>query len=200
MVSLTEAYSFEAQNVGFVIFADVFLLMLSMSFSYYVAGEADREALRTFAERLFVETYAAQNTPDNMALYCQEAFSEENFTNDYNRSEVRYLVARTTGELAAYTKLVLGKTPPGKPAPPGVEIARFYVDSAFRGKGLAREFMAYCQQWVQRQGYSYVWLGVWPQNPRAVRFYQKEGFEKAGTATFVLGTDPQTDDILTKPF
>jgi len=31
-----------------------------------------------------------------------------------------------------------------------------------------------------------------------VRFYQKEGFEKVGKATFLLGTDRQTDDIMLK--
>ncbi len=169
-----------------------------MHFTFHQANDTDREELRLFSERLFVETYSAQNTPENMALYCREAFSEENFTRDYHRPDVRYLMARTTQGIAAYAKLVLGKIPPGQQTQPGVEIARFYVDGTYRGQGLAQQFMQQCQQWMREQGYTNVWLGVWPQNPRAVRFYQKEGFQKIGAATFLLGTDPQTDDIMYK--
>jgi diamine N-acetyltransferase len=175
------------------------IITIPMDFSFTVANPTDCEALRVFSKRLFVDTYAAQNTPENMDIYCRAAFSAEHFNRDYHRPEVRYLTARVDEALAAYAKLVLGSTPAGQTTP-GVEMARFYVDVPFQGRGLAREFMAECQQWVRAQGYPYLWLGVWPQNPRAVRFYQKEGFQKIGTATFLLGTDPQTDDIMCKVF
>ena len=39
----------------------------------------------------------------------------------------------------------------------------------------------------------YVWLGVWEENHRALKFYQKNGFEVFGEHIFVLGNDRQTD-------
>lgn len=167
-----------------------------MGFSFQIAREIDREPLRIFSERLFIQTYSTQNTPENMALYCHAAFSPENFTADFRQRDVCYLIAWVGKDIAAYMKLVLDKTPPGSTLPAGVEIARFYLDSPYHGQGLAHEFMLQCLHWIRQKGYTNVWLGVWPQNPRAVRFYQKQGFEKIGTATFLLGTDPQTDDIM----
>jgi ribosomal protein S18 acetylase RimI-like enzyme len=41
-----------------------------------------------------------------------------------------------------------------------------------------------------------MWLSVWQKNPRAIAFYQKWGFEIAGTATFTIGSDVQTDWIM----
>jgi ribosomal protein S18 acetylase RimI-like enzyme len=41
-----------------------------------------------------------------------------------------------------------------------------------------------------------VWLGVWENNPRALAFYQKFGFNKVGHHVFQLGNDPQHDWIL----
>ena len=29
-----------------------------------------------------------------------------------------------------------------------------------------------------------LWLGVWEENPRALRFYEKHGFERVGTLEF----------------
>ena len=171
-----------------------------MAFSFRLAGEMDVDPLREFSERLFITTYAAQNTPENIALYCRDAFSVENFAEDFNRENVRYLLATETGkeQIAAYAKLILGKAWAWEVPQAGVEIARFYLDIPFQGLGLASPFMDYCQQWIRQQGYRLIWLGVWPQNSRAVRFYQKKGFEKVGTATFLLGIDPQTDDIMQK--
>jgi ribosomal protein S18 acetylase RimI-like enzyme len=39
---------------------------------------------------------------------------------------------------------------------------------------------------------------VWEHNPRAQRFYRKQGFETVGTHRFVLGTDVQTDEVMTR--
>ncbi|MPR34193.1 GNAT family N-acetyltransferase [Salmonirosea aquatica] len=169
-----------------------------MAFSFRLAGEMDVDSLREFSERLFRTTYGAQNTPENMAMYCQEAFSVKNFAEDFNRDDVRYLLATEQGQIAAYAKLVLGKGWGTLVPQIGVELARFYLDVPFQGRGLATTFMAYCQQWLRQQGFSMLWLGVWPQNVRALRFYQKEGFEKVSTGRFLLGTDPQVDDIMQK--
>ena len=44
----------------------------------------------------------------------------------------------------------------------------------------------------------YVWLGVWEKNPRAIRFYQKNGFVEFDQHIFKLGSDEQTDIMMKK--
>jgi hypothetical protein len=41
-----------------------------------------------------------------------------------------------------------------------------------------------------------VWLSVWDQNPRAIAFYRKVGFEDVGSTEFGVGSDRQTDRIM----
>ena len=45
---------------------------------------------------------------------------------------------------------------------------------------------------------SYVWLGVWEHNHRALHFYEKNGFLAFGTHIFQLGNDQQTDILMKK--
>ena len=45
---------------------------------------------------------------------------------------------------------------------------------------------------------SYVWLGVWEENYRALRFYEKNGFTPFGKHKFWLGDDEQTDLLMKK--
>lgn len=42
----------------------------------------------------------------------------------------------------------------------------------------------------------YVWLGVWEQNQRAIKFYQKNGFRVFDKHIFTLGEDKQTDILM----
>jgi ribosomal protein S18 acetylase RimI-like enzyme len=43
-----------------------------------------------------------------------------------------------------------------------------------------------------------MWLGVWTKNFRAQEFYRKFGFTKCGEHVFVLGSDPQTDWVMSR--
>ena len=49
---------------------------------------------------------------------------------------------------------------------------------------------------AQEARVDFVWLGVWKANERAIRFYQKHGFDIFGTHTFVLGTVEQEDWLM----
>lgn len=42
----------------------------------------------------------------------------------------------------------------------------------------------------------FVWLGGWDQNPRAISFYKKNGFNEFNKHIFKLGDDEQTDIMM----
>ena len=52
------------------------------------------------------------------------------------------------------------------------------------------------KQRARRGAATTMWLGVWERNARAQAFYRKHGFGKVGRQVFVVGSDPQTDDVL----
>ena len=43
---------------------------------------------------------------------------------------------------------------------------------------------------------TYVWLGVWEHNKKAIGFYQKHGFVAFDQHIFKLGNDEQTDILM----
>lgn len=80
-----------------------------------------------------------------------------------------------------------------------LEIQRFYVDHAFHGRGIAQQMMAEALAHAVSLHSDVVWLGVWEHNPRAIRFYEKYGFFKAGAHRFRLGRDVQRDYVMMRP-
>ena len=77
-----------------------------------------------------------------------------------------------------------------------VEIARFYVDRAWQGRGVAQRLMDACCAIARDLEVGRIWLGVWERNARAIAFYEKCGFRDTGSQPFLLGTDLQTDRVM----
>ena len=77
-----------------------------------------------------------------------------------------------------------------------LEVARFYVDQALHGQGAAQSLMAAVLAHAAAAGHDGVWLQVWEQNPRAIRFYAKAGFMDAGETTFHVGDQVYRDRLL----
>ena len=79
---------------------------------------------------------------------------------------------------------------------PPTELARLYSQQEFIGKGVGQDLMDACFERAKAHGHDVMWLGVWEYNPRAQRFYEKNGFRVVGRHTFQLGADPQTDLLM----
>lgn len=72
------------------------------------------------------------------------------------------------------------------------EIGGFYVTEAYWGTDAAQSFMDRLENEAQEKGALQLELSVASNNPRAIRFYERNGFEKFGTqprAMILDGTD-----------
>ena len=69
----------------------------------------------------------------------------------------------------------------------------------WHGTGLVGALMRACLAATQQAGCDALWLSVWQRNPRGVAFYTKQGFAQAGTLTFIVGDDPQSDWLMVRP-
>ena len=159
------------------------------------AGQSDAVALTAFAERTFRDTYGEFNTAENMDRYVAGAFAESVQLAEIDDPRMTFVLAEVEGTLAGYAQLSTRKTDSGT----HVEIDRFYIDTAWHGRGLARQLMAHVVAMASAAGAHEIVLGVWQENQRAIAFYAKAGFAVTRRATFLLGDDLQFDWIMTRP-
>jgi ribosomal protein S18 acetylase RimI-like enzyme len=80
-----------------------------------------------------------------------------------------------------------------------VQLLRFYLRRPYWGSGMGDKLMQHCLVELSQLNYTDVWLSTWEKNGRARRFYRKWGFRPIGTAPFIVGTDRQTDLIMSRP-
>ena len=156
----------------------------------------DLDVLREFAADIFYKTFADLNTPENMEAYLKTAFSAEQIRAELLNENSAFYFAYADGKLAGYFKLNAAGAQTELNDSDALELERIYAAPEFHGRGVGQALMDKALTIAREQGKSYVWLGVWEKNEKAIRFYSKNGFYKISTHTFVIGDDAQTDYIM----
>ncbi|WPC12015.1 GNAT family N-acetyltransferase [Riemerella anatipestifer] len=152
--------------------------------------------MQEVSKTTFYETFAADNTPENMQKYLDESFSVKCLREELLDEFSEFYFARVNGELAGYLKLNFGASQTELKDSKAIEIERIYVLKAFQGKRVGQALYEYALQVARDRGVDYIWLGVWEQNHKAIRFYEKNGFVAFDKHLFVLGDDLQTDIMM----
>lgn len=158
----------------------------------------DARVLAALAETTFRDTFAAQNTPEDMDLHCRQSYGEALQRAELLDPARLTLLCELEGRAIAFAQLRWGSAPACVEAARAGEIQRLYVDRPWHGRGVAQDLMAASLEALGGRGSDLAWLGVWERNPRALAFYAKWGFTLVGDHTFPLGTDPQRDLIMVK--
>lgn len=159
------------------------------------ATSLDAHQLCAFASRMFRETFAAQNRPEDMAAYLASAFSDARQLSQIEDPDTVTLLVEHGSTLVGYAQLHQAEPPDCVPDRQAIELVRFYIDRALQGRGFAHRLMQATLSAATPRSRS-MWLGVWERNVRARAFYAKWGFVDVGSHVFVLGSDRQTDRIL----
>ena len=162
------------------------------------ATDEDAKLLTDLSYTTFWDAFAhhPKNAPDDLAHYMRQAFSIEQITAELAAPESIFLIASIGDKPAGYAKLIVGSTEEGITANRPIELSRLYSHQEYIGKGVGQDLMDACFDRARNDGHDVMWLGVWEFNPRAQRFYEKNGFRAVGQHTFQLGSDPQTDLLM----
>ena len=159
----------------------------------------DIEQLQIISRETFSETFSSSNTKENIAKYLADGFSIEKLTEEVNNEHSEFYFAVIDDKVVGYLKLNFGSSQSEIQDSISLEIERIYVLQQYHGKKVGQVLYEKAMQVAEDKKVDYVWLGVWEENPRAIRFYQKNGFVEFDKHIFRLGDDEQTD-IMMKRF
>ncbi|MEL6948811.1 MAG: GNAT family N-acetyltransferase [Pseudomonadota bacterium] len=150
---------------------------------------------------MFRETFAPHNTAENMNQYANKAFGPVSMAARMSKPTAVTIVGEHQGDIVAYALMFEAPLPDCiDTTAPTRFLERFYVDSTWHGKGLADRLLAAVRDAVLGTEARHLWLTVWDQNPRAIRYYEKRGFTLCGHVDFTLGDDRQRDFVMAIPF
>lgn len=169
-----------------------------MHFSIRHATKDDAVLIADISQRTFYETFAADNTKEDMDKFLNEQFTRGRLMLEVGAPENTFLLAYHDKEVAGYVKLRESQPPKSLGSNNALEIARIYAMKNMIGKGAGKVLMQSSIDIGKGKLKEVIWLGVWEKNQRAIDFYSKWGFEKFDETDFLLGSDIQRDWLMRK--
>ena len=163
-----------------------------------IATKDDASLIADLSRSTFYETFASQNSTENMDKFMNEQFTREKLMREVGAQHNIFLVAEIEGEAVGYARMREVPNPKELNGLPAIELARIYSVQSRIGKGIGSALMKKCIEVAQQEKKQVLWLGVWEKNQHAISFYERWGFEKFSEHEFVLGNDVQTDWLMKK--
>ncbi|HEX4683548.1 MAG TPA: GNAT family N-acetyltransferase [Gemmatimonadaceae bacterium] len=164
-----------------------------------LATTDDAALLSRLAATLFEQTFARDNTPDDMAAYLANTFRPDVQSAELAHEACRVWIAEDDeGSAIGYAMLWRDSRIDSVDARLPAEVQRIYVDRSLHGQRVGDALMRTCTEQAVEWGCDVLWLAVWQRNPRAIAFYEKGGFRRVGVKTFQLGSDVQHDYVMAR--
>ncbi|MCR1949843.1 GNAT family N-acetyltransferase [Clostridium sp. DSM 100503] len=154
------------------------------------------EKIKSISEKTFYETFANENTKEDMENYLKENFSYEKIESEVKNDYSKFYIVENDKDVVAYMKVNFDNAQTEKGHDNTLEVQRIYVLHEYKGKSIGKMLMKKAIEIGKNNNLSYIWLGVWENNISAIKFYEKQGFVKFDTHVFKLGDDEQTDNLM----
>lgn len=156
----------------------------------------DIEKLKGIGKRTFTETFSSDNSEENITEYLDNGFSTEKLKTELIDKNAEFYFAELKGRVIGYLKVNSGQSQTEIKDKNYLEIERIYVLKEYHGKKVGQLLYEKAIKIAKSKNAEYVWLGVWEKNPRAIKFYEKNGFVPFDKHIFKLGNDKQTDIMM----
>lgn len=160
------------------------------------ASVSDYEMLASLGRKAFQEAFGQYNDPGDMQAYLDLSFDPERIKKQLQDPSVIYLLAYFHGDPVGYTKLVRHSVTDSVAQPKQIQLERIYALGAYVGKKIGKAMMLHALECARSEGFQYIWLGVWQQNERAIKFYKDFGFEIIGVKQFIIGEEVNDDYVM----
>jgi ribosomal protein S18 acetylase RimI-like enzyme len=167
-----------------------------MNLSIRQVDISDMNIICALGVTTFYEAYYEQDDSRDLANYVIKSFNPVRIEDELNDANSTFFIAELNGKAVGYAKLRENLPVDCLKNENAVELQRIYILERAKGKGVGGELLNRCFTAARAKGYETIWLGVWEQNPAAIKFYEKTGFVKIGEMQFPYGETVGTNYVL----
>ncbi|RJE90530.1 GNAT family N-acetyltransferase [Paenibacillus sp. 1011MAR3C5] len=158
----------------------------------------DINLLQDISVETFTETFENHNSPKNMKVYLEKAFNIKQLEMELSNHCSEFFFVYMNNEVAGYLKVNINDAQNEDMGDESLEMERIYIRSRFQRHGLGKCLLNKAIEVAMERSKKKIWLGVWENNDHAIAFYKKKGFVQTGVHSFFMGSDEQTDIIMTR--
>jgi ribosomal protein S18 acetylase RimI-like enzyme len=133
-----------------------------------------------------VESHGRSAPPQVMQSYVEEKFTETALAEELSDQHHIFHLIYYNGQPAGYSKIIYNSPIEAVPQTNITKMERLYLLREYYGLQLGQQLMDFNIRLSKQHGQQGMWIYVWKENHRALRFYEKVGFVIVGEGYFRL--------------
>lgn len=164
------------------------------------AAPGDAPVVAALGAATFSETFGHLYREEDLQAFLAESHSVNAWTRaleDPRRAV--WLASLADATPIGFITVGACKLPVENLEPSAGEIQQLYVLAQYHNLRLGSRLMDIGLEWLEAQGRTPLYIGVWSENIGAQRFYGRYGFDKAGEYGFPVGNTVDREFILRRP-
>lgn len=142
--------------------------------------------LAEIAVKTFVESHGASASATDIQAYIAEKYTVQQFEIELNNPANLYYFICVDDQIAGFSKLIMNIPFNEQSEGNFAKLERLYLLEEFYDLKLGHELFQFNCELVRQHSQKGIWLFVWTENQRAIRFYTKAGFEIVGSHNFKI--------------
>ncbi len=150
------------------------------------AQDTDAPLLAQVGRQSFIESHGRSATAAVIDEYVAEKFNLEVMQEELSNPASIYHIVYFNEQPAGYSKIIFDAPHSNISLPHVTKLERLYLLEAFYDRKLGAPLLQFNIDLSKQQQQEGMWLFVWTENERALRFYKKMGFEAIGNFDFKL--------------
>lgn len=153
----------------------------------FKTGNINDAALITdIGARSFIESHGKSASETDIRNYVQSKFNIPQLESELADENSIFQIAYYNQQPAAYSKITLNCPNPNIAEQKVCKMDRRYVLEEYFDKKIGQVLFDLNVEIAKQHQQKGIWLYVWTGNPRALRFYEKQGFKIVGETYFKI--------------
>ncbi len=164
-----------------------------------IANETDTDVLALLGTITYVESHGHFIDDKNeLAEYLNTAFSIAKTKEDINNPENIFYIIYANKLPVGYAKLVLKSVHKRVASKSNCQLERIYILKHFIPLKIGQQLLTFLEDKAKELQLDTMWLSVYTENKRAIRFYEKNNYKEVGKSIFRVNTTTYENLVFSK--
>lgn len=154
--------------------------------SFERADKSQAHLLSEIAALTFTESHGRSAKPEDINHFITEKYNPETFTAELINTKNNYYLVYYQNRLAGFSNIIYNFPYADSKIENIAKLERIYILKEFYDLKLGYHLFEFNSNLARTNDQKGIWLFVWKENERAIKFYKKNGFEVIGHFDFKI--------------
>jgi ribosomal protein S18 acetylase RimI-like enzyme len=146
------------------------------------------DLLIELCKKTFLESHGESASKKDVESFISKTYNKDLIFKELECKNIQYHIIYYKNKVAGYSKIELDTSNPAIQQTNLTKLDRFYLLKEFYGQNLGSILFNFNVEIAKKYHQNGIWLVVWIENLRAVKFYTKIGFKKVGIYDFQISS------------